>query len=118
MATHIDTGMEGEELAAGYLVDKGYVILHRNWRHRRLEVDIIAVAGGILHFIEVKTRKSAKFGLPEENVDKKKIKHLIDASAEFLHIYPQWQRVQFDIISVSIMPNGTADYFMIEDIYL
>lgn len=118
MATHIDTGMEGEELAAGFLIGKGYAILHRNWRHRRLEVDIIAVAGETLHFIEVKTRKTARFGLPEENVDKKKIKHLIDASAEFLHLYPQWHRVQFDIISIIILPDGSADYFMIEDVYL
>ncbi len=83
-----------------------------------MEIDIIAVASGILHFIEVKTRKSEKFGYPEESVDKKKIRLLIDASAEFLHLYPQWNRIQFDIISISIRPNGTVDYFMIEDVYL
>ena len=118
MAKHIDTGFEGEELAAGYLIKKGFDILHRNWRHKRKEVDIIAVSGGMLHFIEVKTRKSYKFGFPEERVDKKKIRLLIDASAEFLHLYPQWQRIQFDILSISILPDGTAEYFMIEDVYL
>ena len=118
MAKHIDTGIEGEELAAGYLIIKGYDILHRNWRHRRMEVDIIAVAGTVLHFIEVKTSKSDRYGFPEERVDKKKIRLLIDASAEFLHLYPQWQRIQFDIISISIRPNGNIDYFMIEDVYL
>ena len=42
MARHNQTGKEGEQLAASYLVEKGYNILHKNWRYKNWEVDIIA----------------------------------------------------------------------------
>jgi len=118
MAGNLHTGRSGESLAADYFLKKGYEILHRNWRHKRLEVDIIASRNGILHFIEVKTRTSTRFGHPEENVDAKKIRSLIDASAEFLFLYPQWKRVQFDVLSVTLKPGVETEYFLIEDVYL
>ena len=118
MNGNIHTGKSGESLAADYFLKKGYEILYRNWRHKRLEVDIIASHNGILHFIEVKTRTSTRFGHPEENVDTKKIKSLIDASAEFLFLYPQWKRVQFDVLSVTLKPGTETEYFLIEDVYL
>jgi len=118
MAKHQETGSLGESLAAVYFSERGYEILHRNWRHKKLEVDIIASRNGILHFIEVKTRSGTKFGYPEENVTTKKIRFLVDASAEFLYLHPQWKRLQFDVLSVIIHPSGTAEYFLIEDVYL
>ncbi len=116
MALHNHTGKKGEEIAVAYFVKAGYDILHQNWRHKRLEVDIIASRNGILHFIEVKTRTSLAFGFPEENVSMKKINHLINASEAFLHQYPQWQRIQFDVLSISIN-NGETDFLLIEDVY-
>lgn len=118
MAIHNRTGEKGESLAVSYFSEKGYEILHRNWRHKHLEVDIIASFKGILHFIEVKTRTSLKYGYPEENVDVKKIRMLINASEEFLYQYPQWQRIQFDVLSINIKKDDTIDYFLIEDVYL
>ena len=118
MAKHNQTGSSGEVLAMEYFIKNGYEILHRNWRHKHWEVDIIATRNAMLHFIEVKTRTSLKFGYPEENVDKKKISVLINASEEFLYQYPQWQRIQFDILSINIKADGSADYFLIEDVYL
>ncbi len=118
MANHNDTGKKGESLAVEYFLQKGYEILHRNWRFKKLEVDIIASANGMLHFIEVKTRSTDRFGYPEEQVDRKKIRFLIDASAEYLFQHPQWQRIQFDVLSVIINNNGKIDYFLIEDVYL
>ena len=118
MAGNLYTGNSGESLAVEYFLEKGYEILYRNWRYKRLEVDIIASRNGMLHFIEVKTRTSTKFGYPEENVSAKKIKFLIDASAEFLYINPQWKRIQFDVLSVVINPCAEVIYFLIEDVYL
>ena len=118
MAAHNDKGKQGEQLAADYFVNLGYEILHQNWRHRRWEVDIIASKNNMLHFIEVKCRSSDQYGFPEEGVSLKKIKHLIDASAEFLFQFPQWKRIQFDVLSVSFLKNGDATYFLIEDVYL
>ena len=65
--THLTTGIVGEKLACTFFEQKGFVILHTNWRHGRCEVDIIASKNNVLHFIEVKTRSNKDFGLPEEN---------------------------------------------------
>lgn len=118
MAIHNRTGEKGESLALEYFSNMGYEILHKNWRHKHLEVDIIASYKSILHFIEVKTRTSLKYGYPEENVDAKKIRMLINASEEFLYQYPQWQRIQFDVLSINIKEDEQVGYFLIEDVYL
>ncbi len=118
MAAHNNTGTLGEELAANYLQQNGFELLHQNWRHVHWEVDIIASRTGVLHFIEVKTRRTKKFGHPEESVSKKKIQNLIGASEEYLYQHPQWQRIQFDILAITILKNEPAEYFLIEDVYL
>jgi putative endonuclease len=118
MAEHNTTGIFGENLAAKYLAEKGYRLLHQNWRHSHWEVDIIAHKDGVLHFIEVKTRRTKKFGHPEEAVTKKKIQNLINASEEYLYQFPQWKRIQFDILSISILKTEPVEYFFIEDVYL
>lgn len=118
MAQHNLTGNSGEALAVIYLAGKGYRILFQNWRHAHWEVDIIAEKDGILHFFEVKTRLSKKFGHPEDAVDNKKIQNLINAAEEFLYQQPQWKRVQFNILSITILPGEPVEYFLIEDVYL
>jgi putative endonuclease len=111
-------GTEGEALAALWLQERGFRLLHRNWRHSHYEIDIIASRETVLHFIEIKTRRSKKFGEPEESVDKKKIINLMKAGAEFQYQFPGWKRVQYDVLSITIAPNGTTDYFFIEDVYV
>ncbi|MEO6668503.1 MAG: YraN family protein [Ferruginibacter sp.] len=118
MAAHNEKGKVGEQLAAYYFLNLGYEILHQNWRHRRWEVDIIATKDQMLHFIEVKCRSTDRYGFPEEGVSLKKIKHLIDASAEFLYQFPQWKRVQFDVLAITQLSNDEAEYYLIEDVYL
>ena len=118
MASHNQTGITGEGMAAKYLIEKGFAILHQNWRHSHWEVDIIAKKETILHFIEVKTRRTKRFGFPEDNVDKKKIRNLINAAEEFLQQQPQWKRIQFDILSITMLKNEPVEYFLIEDVYL
>jgi putative endonuclease len=117
MARHNTTGKKGEELAAGWLKQAGYNLLHQNWRFSHWEVDIIAEKKGTLHFIEVKTLSSEKFGYPEQKVGKKKLQHLINAAQQFLHQNPQWQRIQFDVLSI-ILTDAGPDYFLLEDVYL
>lgn len=89
MAHHNTTGFLGEQMALQYLLEKGFVILHQNWRHSHWEVDVIASFKDVLHFIEVKTRRTKKFGYPEEDVTKKKVTNLINASEEFLYLYTE-----------------------------
>ncbi len=118
MAKHNLTGIDGEALAVSHLTEKGYNIMHQNWRHSHWEVDVIAEKAGVLHFIEVKTRLSTKFGYPEDNVSTKKIQNLINAAEEYLYQHPQWMRIQFDILSISVLNGEPVEYFLIEDVYL
>lgn len=118
MANHIDTGKTGETIGVAWLLEKGYLVKEQNWRYSRWEVDAIAEKDSVLHFIEIKTRRSKKFGMPEEKVGKKKIQNLINAAEEYLYIHPQWKRIQFNILSILIIKNEPVEYFFIEDVYL
>src|SRR3989344_3350437 len=71
------TARLGEEIAAKYLLDKGYKIIERNFRKGYGEIDIIAIDKDTLVFIEVKTRTSNKFGDPLESITPWKLKSLI-----------------------------------------
>jgi putative endonuclease len=117
MALHNELGRKGEQLAEEHLTKLGYTILFRNWRCRRYEIDIIATRDNILHFIEVKTRRSDSFGMPEESVGRKKLRRMVFAGEAFTQRYPNWKRIQFNILSISFV-NEEANYFLIEDVYL
>lgn len=118
MATHNETGKKGESLAADWLKKSGFTLLHHNWRHSHYEIDIIASRANMLHFIEVKTRRSNRFGYPEESVSDRKMENLMQAADEFLHQYPEWKKVQYDVLAITIIKNEEADFFLIEDVYL
>ena len=117
MAEHNDLGKLGEELAEKYLIERGYEILERNWRHSRFELDIIAIKGDTLHFVEVKARRTNEFGLPEDAVDEIKISFLVSAGEEYLYQHPEWKKVQFDVVSICLLPFDEVEYFLIEDVY-
>ena len=117
MARHNETGKNGELLAADWLREHGYNIIHSNWRHYHYEIDIIASRHEILHFIEVKTRRNTNFGHPEESVSKKKFSSLMNAAEEYLFQQPQWKRVQYDVLSITQLKGQPVEYFLIEDVY-
>lgn len=116
MAEHLETGQYGEQLAVDYFAQNGYVILHKNWRYGHHEIDLIAIKAGVIHFIEVKTRTSAKWGYPEEEVTAQKFKSIKTAAAGFMRQSKNWKRVQYDVLSITLKPS--IEYFLIEDIYL
>lgn len=118
MASHNQFGKSTELLAATYFKQNGFDILFSNWRHSHYEIDLIALKNNKLHIIEVKGRRSKRFGLPEENVTPKKFKNLLNAADEFLHQNPQYKHVQYDILAISILKNEEPEYFLIEDVYL
>lgn len=74
-------GKLGESLAAQYLQKCGYSIIERNFRIRYGEIDIIARDGDTLVFVEVKTRNSTQFGLPEEAITPQKLHELLQTAA-------------------------------------
>src|SRR3954470_24473350 len=98
MASHNELGKHGELLARHYLSENGFVVLSQNWRYSYYEVDVIASKDNILHFIEIKTRKTLTYGFPEDDVSRKKMENLTEAAEEYVFRNPQWKRVQFDIL--------------------
>jgi len=117
-SAHYHTGKEGEAMAVNYLQENGFTILHCNWRFARYETDIIAVKEDLLHFVEVKTRRTSTFGHPEESVSAKKMKNMMRCAAAYQGKYPAWKRIQFDILSISLKTDQEAEFFLIEDVYV
>ena len=111
------TGNKGEEIAAVYLVKTGYTLLARNWRFRHWEVDIIASKEQFLHFIEVKTRYSLRFGRPEESITRDKMKNLKNAAEEYQYQHPEYKYIQFDVLAITLVNEEVKEIFMIEDVY-
>ncbi|WP_121355259.1 YraN family protein [Flavisolibacter nicotianae] len=118
MASHLDIGKEGEKLAEQYLSEKGYQLLHRNWRYGRYELDLVTLKNEKLRFVEVKFRSCNQYGNPEEAVTKKKIKSLLQAIDQFLFLHPQYDDFRLDVISITQIAPGRVEYFLIEDVTL
>ena len=100
MSAHNDTGREGENLAASFLLQKGYEIVDRNWRYGPKEIDIVARDGDTMVFVEVKTRSTLAFELPQEAVTKKKMKNLVEAADAYLIQHNIGLESRFDIVGV------------------
>lgn len=99
--THLIRGNNGEQEALQLLKEKGFQILHHNWRHQRFELDIVALHQKNLVAIEVKTRKNSQNGYPELAVNPKKQQHMLKAISAYreLHSMESYD-VRFDIISI------------------
>lgn len=117
MSHNIDTGVKGETLAVDWLTARGYTILERNWRYKRCEVDIIASKDNRLHIIEIKTRTTPLFGLPEEHIDRRKMNALKQAALAYQAATGQWVYLQFDVLSISLFPQEEPEYYFIEDVF-
>jgi putative endonuclease len=100
MAEFHETGKQGEAIALNHLRQNGYTILETNWQSGHKEIDIIAQKDDQLVIVEVKARKTAFFGEPEEFVTKSKQKMLIAAANHYLLKNNLDLEVRFDIISV------------------
>jgi putative endonuclease len=100
MAEHNELGKFGEELAVAFLQQNGYEILETNWTFQKAEIDIIAQKENILAVVEVKTRSSIEFGLPQDFVKPKKIQLLVKAINEYVISNDLDVEVRFDIIAI------------------
>ncbi|MDL2141103.1 YraN family protein [Flavobacterium tructae] len=112
MAEHNELGKKGEDLAVEYLEQNGYKILDRNWTFQKAEIDIIAEKESILAVIEVKTRSSLSFGLPQDFVKPKKIQLLVKAVNAYINDRKIDIEVRFDIIAI----HKNKESFAIEHI--
>lgn len=99
-------GKDGEDLAARHLIGAGFDIVERNWRCDVGEIDIIAVDGGALVVVEVKTRTSTDYGLPAEAVTWQKAAKLRELAVRWLREHPTRLAIRFDVISIVMPRNG------------
>lgn len=107
-----ETGKLGEDLACEALIQKKYSILYRNVRCLYGEIDIIAYKNHTLYFVEVKTRKSLRFGLPVESYTQKKREKILKTCFWILHeselVFPYYKGFQFDFIGYILDQNDTV----------
>jgi putative endonuclease len=117
MADHNDLGKLGEELAVEFLQKNGYEILETNWTFQKAEVDIIAKKENTLAIVEVKTRSSLDFGLPQDFVKPKKIQLLVKAVNEYVVSNNLEVEVRFDIIAIHKEGKSFAIEHLVDAFY-
>ena len=94
-------GNEGERIASRYLTERGYHVLERNFRCRGGEVDLIALDGATLVFVEVKLRRSLARGAPLEAVTAVKESRVRKAAQVYLAYSGQvFSRIRFDVVAI------------------
>ncbi len=114
MAYNNEWGKEGEEIAAEYLISKGYTIRERNWRsgkNKRRELDLIAQIDDIIAFVEVKSRKPETTD-PVEAVTLEKMRRMARSADTYLSREEHEYQYRFDIISIV----GTPQAYTVEHI--
>lgn len=103
------SGIFGETIASKYLSSHGYIIVERNFRKRYGEIDIIALDGDTLVFVEVKTRRSNSFGEALEAITSSKIRKLIQSSYFYKHLHPNLpDSIRIDAISIALTADNTV----------
>ncbi len=113
LSEHIQIGKQGECKALEYLKAKQYTIIQTNYRASNYEIDIIALFSKVLIFIEVKTRSTDLYGLPEKAVNNKKKQSLIRAAQQFIsQTHLKFKESRFDVISIV-----KGDVFHIQDAF-
>ena len=112
MAQHNKLGEIGEQLAAEYLIKKGYTIRETNWRAGHDEIDIVAQHNANLVVVEVKTRGNEEVMHPEDAVDPRKIRNLCIAAHTYVQRHQLDCGVRFDIITVV----GDSEHYHVDHV--
>ncbi len=101
MGKHNEFGKEGEEIATNFLIEKGYSIKCKNYRHLKSEIDIIAQKGNILAIVEVRARSNDRIIPIAATITKKKIKLLVWGANHYVTSHNLDDvEVRFDIITI------------------
>lgn len=109
MAAHNELGHWGEDIAAEYLQRKGYTIVERDWRSGHRDIDIIAIDGRTVVFVEVKTRRNRMFADPEQAVDYRKLHNLRLAANHYIKYRHIDHEIRFDVIVVVGVPGSQPE---------
>jgi len=113
-------GRQAEQLAADYLVERGYEILARNWRRPEGELDLVVVsAEGLCIFVEVRSRTGIERGHPLETVDARKRARVRRAARMYIdEEQPQATGFRFDVVGVTFaLDESPPELVHIEDAF-
>ncbi|MFO8034800.1 MAG: YraN family protein [Candidatus Bipolaricaulota bacterium] len=104
----MNKGSTAEEYACLHLKEQGMEIVARNWWCRSGEVDIVALDGPTLVFVEVRSRTGTRYGAPEESLSRSKLRRLWRAAHLYLGTIDPPFPVRFDVVAVS--PDGIRHF--------
>lgn len=117
-------GKTGEGLAEGFLKKNGYKILARNFKTKIGEIDIIAIDKDTISFVEVKTRQTDRFGLPQEAISSFKQRQISKAALAYLKDNNLLnKKARFDVVSIILSQDSPRmdlikNAFELEDSYV
>jgi putative endonuclease len=117
MAAHNELGTWGEAQAEEYLRRKGYLIMERDWHFGHRDLDLVAMDGTTVVFVEVKTRSSRLFAEPEQAVGWRKVKHLKIAAGHYVKQHCIDGELRFDIVTVVGTMGQAPEIDHIEDAF-
>ena len=112
-----EIGRAGEAVAREYLEQRGYRVLHINWRSGHYELDIVARRLEWLVVVEVKTRDRHRILEPEDAVDASKIRRTVAAADAYVQTFDIDLPVRFDILSLIKRSDGSYRIEHIEDAF-
>ena len=105
-------GRSGERLAADYLAGRGYELIERNVRRREGEVDLVALDGGALVFVEVKLRRPGRKGRAIEALSAAKQRRLRELALAYGAEHPALPRRQrIDVVAIDLAADGSLASF-------
>ncbi len=99
----------GEKVAVNYLMKQGYQILDRNYKTKLGELDIVAKERDIIVFVEVKTRSSRSFGLPQEAVNFKKQNKIMRMAMQYLQNRDLRGTWRIDVVGIVMSKNRRVE---------
>ena len=108
-------GALGEQAAVDYLRQNGFMIVERNYRIGRSEVDIIATRYDELHFVEVKTRKFSSMTAPEEAITEQKMRAMRRAASAYMAQYHSMLEPRFSLIAIDVVGDRVESLRFVED---
>lgn len=94
-------GFNGEQIAANYLISKGYSILDRNWHGGHKELDIVARKDNTLVIVEVKRRATDRYGNAVSAITDRKIRCIVAATNAYVRQYSIDLAIRFDVIAIT-----------------
>lgn len=111
-------GRQGEEIAGRFLARHGYKILERNYRTPVGELDIVAMDGGTLVFVEVKSRRSRSFGEPGDAVDARKRRQMGRAALSYMvKKKKSGLHCRFDVVGITALAGGEPEVELVKDAF-